>query len=107
VQLFWQVTLSIPILLIASLFFGPLVRDLEPLHVWALAFQILAVASFGFLFWFWLLKIYPATSVASFSFLSPVFSVALGVLLLGETAGFGLIGALALVTLGLFLVNRR
>ncbi|MEM8592515.1 MAG: DMT family transporter [Pseudomonadota bacterium] len=106
VQLFWQVFLSIPVLFAGALFFGPLVRELEPVHWYALAFQVFCIASFGFLFWFWLIKIYPATSVASFSFLSPVFSVMLGALLLGEEVGVGLIGALVLVTLGLILINR-
>lgn len=107
VQLFWQVLISVPVLFAGTLFFGPLVRDLEPMHWAALAFQIFVVASFGFLFWFWLIKIYPATSVASFSFLSPVFSVALGALLLGETVGPQLVGALVLVTTGLILINGR
>ncbi|MEO0484536.1 MAG: DMT family transporter [Pseudomonadota bacterium] len=106
VQLFWQVFLSIPLLVIAAVLSGPLVRELTVISWAALGFQVFAVASFGFLFWFWLIKIYPATSVASFSFLSPVFSVILGVLLLGEEAGVGLIGALVLVTLGLILTNR-
>ncbi|MEM9854199.1 MAG: DMT family transporter [Pseudomonadota bacterium] len=107
VQLFWQVFLSIPVLLVGALFFGPLLRDLQLVHVAALAFQIVAIASFGFLFWFWLIKIYPATSVASFSFLSPVFSVLLGALLLGEEVGANLLGALLLVSLGLVLINWR
>ncbi|MEM6276656.1 MAG: DMT family transporter [Pseudomonadota bacterium] len=107
VQLFWQVFLSIPVLMIGALFFGPLVRDLQPIHWIALAFQIFAIASFGFLFWFWLIKIYPATSVASFSFLSPPLAVLLAAVLLGERMGPELFGALALVTLGLFLINRR
>jgi len=107
VQLFWQVVGSIPVLLFASLFFGPFIRELEWLHWAGLGFQILCIASFGFLFWFWLLKIYPATSVASFSFLSPVFSVALGALILGEDVGINLLISLALVVLGLVLINRR
>ncbi|MEO1796964.1 MAG: DMT family transporter [Pseudomonadota bacterium] len=107
VQLFWQVFLSIPVLFVGALFFGPLVRELELIHWAALIFQIVAIASFGFLLWFWLIKIYPASSVASFSFLSPVFSVALGALLLGEEVGASLIGALLLVTLGLILINRK
>lgn len=107
VQLFWQVAGSIPILFLAALFFGPLVRDLQWVHWAGLGFQILCVASFGFLFWFWLLKIYPATSVASFSFLSPVFSVALGALLLDEDVGVNLLLSLLLVVIGLILINRR
>lgn len=106
-QLLWQLIVSAPILLVLSLFYGPLIRDLAPIHVAGLVYQILAIASFGFLAWFWLMKIYPAASVASFSFLSPVFSVLLGWLLLGEEIAFTIWLALALVASGLYLINRR
>lgn len=106
-QLLWQLLISAPLLLVASLFFGDLIRDLEAIHILGLAYQIVAIASFGFLFWFWLLKIYPASGVASFSFLSPVFSVLLGWLLLGEQIGASIWAALALVAVGLVLINRR
>lgn len=106
-QLLWQLLISAPLLLVASLFFGDLVRDLQPLHVAGLVYQIIAIASFGFLFWFWLLKIYPASGVASFSFLSPVFSVLLGWLILGEQIGLNIWAALGLVAVGLVLINRR
>lgn len=108
-QLLWQVAVSAPILLLAAPLMapvlGPLVRDPEPLHLAGLAFQIVVVVSAGFVFWLWLLTIYPASGVASFSFLSPVFGVGLGWLLLGEAVGGALIGALVLVALGLVLVN--
>ena len=71
-----------------------------------MTFQIVAIASGGFLFWFWLLKIYPASGVASFSFLSPIFGVAFGWLILGETIGLSLWAALGLVCAGLILINR-
>ena len=106
-QLLWQLLISAPLLLVAALFFGDLIRDLEPIHIAGLIYQILAIASFGFLFWFWLLKIYPASGVASFSFLSPVFSVLLGWLILGERIGLSIWVALALVAVGLVLTNRR
>lgn len=86
-QLLWQLLISAPVLLMMALFFGELVRDLTVLHVAGLIYQILAIATFGFLAWFWMMKIYPAASVASFSFLSPVFSVLLGWVLLGEEIG--------------------
>ncbi len=105
-QLLWQVTISAPILLVCSLFFGDLIRDLAPIHLWGLAFQIVVVVSAGFVFWLWLLSIYPASGVASFSFLSPVLSVGLGWLLLDETVGPNLLGALILVCIGLVLINR-
>ncbi|MEL6837650.1 MAG: DMT family transporter [Pseudomonadota bacterium] len=106
IQLFWQVAVSAPILLIAALFLGPLIRDLQPIHIAGLIFQIVVVVSAGFIFWLWLLSIYPASGVASFSFLSPVLSVALGWLLLGEEIGPSLIGALVLVAAGIVLINR-
>ena len=106
IQLFWQVVVSTPILLFAALFFGPLIRDLAPIHIAGLTFQIVVVVSAGFIFWLWLLSIYPASGVASFSFLSPVLSVGLGWLLLGESVGPNLIGALVLVALGIALINQ-
>jgi len=106
VQLMWQVVVSACLLLLVSPAFGPLVRDLQPIHIWGLGFQIVVIATFAFVLWFWLLSVYPASSVASFGFLSPVFGVAFGWLLLGESVGPGLLGALVLVAFGLWLSNR-
>jgi len=53
------------------------------------------------------MKIYPASSVASFSFLSPVFAVILGWLILDEKIDAQIWLALALVASGIFLINRR
>ncbi|UOA27074.1 DMT family transporter [Pseudosulfitobacter sp. DSM 107133] len=106
-QLLWQLIISAPVLLLAAPFFGDLMRDVLPIHMWGLTFQIFAVASFGYLSWFWLLTVYPASSVASFSFLSPVFAVILGWLLLGEHAGWTIWAALLLVAAGIYLINRK
>ena len=106
-QLFWQVLVSAPLLLLAAPFFGPLLRELEAIHLWGLAFQIVLVVSGGFIFWLWLLSLYPAGSVASFSFLSPVFGVLLGWILLDEEIGFSILSSLVLVAIGLILINRR
>ncbi|WP_373353172.1 DMT family transporter [Pseudoroseicyclus sp. CXY001] len=106
-QLLWQVLVSAPILLLLAPFFGPLIREFEPVHLIGIAFQIVVVVSFGFIFWLWLLSIYPAGGVASFSFLAPVFSVGLGWLVLGDHLSWRLFAALALVALGIVLINRR
>ena len=105
-QLFWQVLISGPVLIVASLFFGDLIRDLQPIHIAGLLFQIVVVVTAGFVFWLWLLSVYPASGVASFSFLSPVLSVFLGWLMLGEEVGSSLIVALILVAIGIVLINR-
>lgn len=106
VQLLWQLSISAPLLLIAALFFGPLLREPELIHWAGLAFQTVVIVSAGFLFWLWLLSIYQPSSVAAFSFLSPVFGVLLGWMLLGEEVGAGILVALALVCAGLVLINR-
>ncbi|NNK78938.1 MAG: DMT family transporter, partial [Litoreibacter sp.] len=105
-QMFYQVLISAPVLLFASLFFGPLIRELEPAHFLGLGFQIVIVVSAGFIIWMWLLSVYPAANVASFSFLSPVLGVLLGWALLGETIGISILGALCCVGVGIVLVNR-
>ena len=106
VQLVWQLAVSAPILLLLAPLFGPLLRGPEAIHFIGLGFQIVVIASFGFLLWLWLLGIYPAAQVASFSFLSPLFGVLFGALLLGEDLGPGLMLAAGLLATGLVLINR-
>ncbi len=107
VQLLWQLAISAPVLLIVAFLMGDTIRDVQPIHLWGMGFQIMCIASFGFLWWFWLLKRYPASGVASFSFLSPVLAVFFGWLILGETITAGVWAALVLVALGLVLINRK
>ena len=106
VQLLWQLSGSAVILICLAPLFGPLIRDLQPIHLWGLAFQIVVIASAGYAFWLWLLSIYPAAGVASFSFLAPIFGVAFGWLLLDETMSLSIALALILVCAGLILINR-
>lgn len=106
VQLFFQAAISAPLMLALAPFFGDLWRAPQPVHVVGLVFQGVCVMGLGFVIWLHLLSIYRASSVASFSFLSPAFSVALGWLLLGEHVGPGIWGALALVAVGIVLINR-
>ncbi len=106
-QLFWMVFVSAPLLLVASLFFGPLLRDIQPIHwVWVV-FQAGVVVAGGFVTWLWLLSVYPTSTVASSSFLTPIFALFLGHLIFGELLSPSLIGASALVSAGIVLVNRR
>ncbi|MEJ6501345.1 MAG: DMT family transporter [Rhodobacterales bacterium] len=106
-QLMYQLAVSSVILIPVSLFFGPLIRDLQPWHLGVFAVMVLGVVSIGFLVWFWVLSIYPPSDMASFSFLVPLFGVFFGWLILDEEVGLTLIGALALVSLGIVLINRR
>ena len=105
-QLMWQVLVSAPVLLLLAPAFGPLVRDLTAAHVAGLTFQIVFVVTLGFIGWLWLLSVYPASSVASFSFLIPIVSLFLGWQVLGEQVGPSLLAACALVAVGIVLINR-
>lgn len=106
VQLMWQVAVSAPILLVASLFFGPFIREFEPIHLAGLLFQIVVVVTFGFIGWLTFLSVYPASAVASFSFLGPIFGLGFGWALLNEPVGWPLLVALALVAAGIALITR-
>jgi drug/metabolite transporter (DMT)-like permease len=106
-QLLCMVAVSAPVLLLLSPAFGPLIRDLVPLHLGLLMFQSVIVVAAGFMFWLWLLSIYPAAGVASFSFLTPILGLSFGWMILGEPVSPGILGAGALVALGIVLINRR
>ena len=106
-QLAWMLLVSGPILLIASMFSGELVREFQVIHLWGLLFQSIVVAAGGFLFWLWLVSVYPASSVASFSFLSPIFTIFFGWLLLNEGLNFSFFIASSLVIFGLLCINKK
>lgn len=106
-QLFWMVLVSAPILLLVAPLFGPLIRDLQPAHIWWLIFQASVVVAGGFIAWLWLLSAYPAATVASFSFLTPIFALSLGAIVFSEPLTWALVGSAALVIAGIVIINRR
>ena len=87
--------------------FGPLIRDVTWIDWALLVFQAAVVVAGGFIARLWLLSVYPTSTVASFSFLSPVFAIFLGHFAFGESLSFGLLGAAALVSCGIVLINRK
>jgi drug/metabolite transporter (DMT)-like permease len=106
-QLFWMVLVSAPLLILAAPAFGPLIREITPWHILGLIFQSSVVVAGGFIFWLWLLSVYPTATVASFSFLTPVFAITLGAVLYDEAVTVPLGLAAALVAAGIALINRR
>jgi drug/metabolite transporter (DMT)-like permease len=105
-QLFWMVLVSAPILLLAAPLFGPLIRDLQALHVVGLVFQASVIVAGVFIAWLWLMSVYPSATVASFSFLTPILALGLGALIFGESITWAILGAAALVAGGIVLINR-
>jgi len=103
----YQVGLSIPILGIGALIAGERIPAVPgSLTISLLAFQAFWVVGLTFLLWFSLIKTYSASKLAAFTFITPLFGVVGGYLILGDqlTPAFGL--AALLVIAGLVLVNR-
>ena len=105
-QLLWMVMVSGPILICFSFFIEDPIRDFQIIHIWGLLFQSIVVVAGGFLFWLWLLSKYPASGVASFSFLTPIFTIFFGWLILSEVMTPDFIFAAFLVITGLILINK-
>ena len=105
-QLFWMVLVSGPILIAVSPLFGPLIRELQGVHVLLLLLQSSVVVAGGFIAWLWLMSVYPSSTVASFSFLTPVLALILGATFFGETLNLAILGAVVLVGAGIILINR-
>lgn len=105
-QLLWMVTVSAPILLVVSPAFGPLIRDVQPIHIAELLVQGVVIVPGAFITFLWLMSVYASTTVASFSFLTPIFGLAIGRLVLSEPLGLRIVGACFLVGAGILLINQ-
>jgi len=105
--LLYQLAVSAVVLPIGSLIKGePGIVLMTPLIAGSLVYQTVWVAFATYLTWFWLIRHYPPSRLASFTFLTPLFGVLAGGLLLGEPITGGLLMALVLVGSGIYLVNR-
>jgi drug/metabolite transporter (DMT)-like permease len=106
-MLLYQLGVSGIVLPPASYLLGePGITDLTPSVVLAFAYTFTIVAFVSYIAWFWLVRNYPPTRVTAFTFLSPVFGVMAGNLMLGEAFTVSLGVALTLIAYGIFLVNR-
>jgi drug/metabolite transporter (DMT)-like permease len=81
------------------------VTALSASTLWAMAYQIVMVAFISYLAWFWLLTRYLAGRLLVFSFLTPLFGVWFGMLLLGDQPSLHFFIAAAMVVAGIVLVN--
>jgi drug/metabolite transporter (DMT)-like permease len=105
--LLYQLAVSAVVLPLGSLVKNePGIVLMTPLIVGSLVYQTVWVAFITYLAWFWLIRHYPPSRLASFTFLTPLFGVIAGGVLLNEPITGSLVLALVLVGLGIFLVNR-
>jgi drug/metabolite transporter (DMT)-like permease len=107
--LFYQVFFSAPLLFIISIIMEEhTVLDLSWVGGFSVFYQCIIVAFLSYLVWFELIHRYPVSLLHAFSFFTPVFGVFLsGAVILREKISSSLLIALALVSLGMVLINRR
>ena len=105
--LFYQLAWSAPVLGLAAWMAGEAMpQTLSAGLAASMLYQAVVVAFASYLVWFWLIRHYPATRVAAFGFLTPLFGLLFGAWLLGEPVSARLLMALLGVAVGLVLVNR-
>lgn len=105
--LFYQLTVSAATLPFISMLLGePGVMAWSAVAVASLFYQSAIVSFASYLTWFWLLRRYLAARLSVFTFLTPLFGVITGVLVLSEPLRPIFLGAVALVGAGIYLVNR-
>jgi drug/metabolite transporter (DMT)-like permease len=104
--LLYQLAVGCVLLLGAAVVSGQATRVSMTAVAWtSLLFQGVVVSFASYLVWFWLLRRYVASQVAVFSFMSPLFGVTFGVLVLHEPVdAFFAVGA-ALVLAGITVVT--
>jgi drug/metabolite transporter (DMT)-like permease len=104
--LLWQLGVSAVALGLGGLLAGEAWPRQVSAAAWGLLlFQMLVVSFASYLMWFWLVRHYPATRVAAFTLLTPVFGLLAGVGLLGEPLTLRLATALLAVCAGIAIVN--
>lgn len=106
--LFYQLAVAFVLLLAYAL----AVVDLDPLRwspiaIGSIVLQGVVVSFFTYLTWFWLLRRYLASNMAVFSFMTPLFGVTFGVLVLDEPLTLNFIIGAALVLSGITLVSSE
>jgi O-acetylserine/cysteine efflux transporter len=107
----WTCLLSLPVLLCASLAFEHPTWQAMTVVSWkawaALGFAALGASIFAHTGYFYLVQKYPVTSVAPLTTLSPIFSITLGVLILGDQLTGRLLAGGLCTLLGVFIITLR
>ncbi len=106
--LFYQVATSAAVSPLLSLALGETWSWQFTAFAWtSLLLQTVVGAFASYLAWMWMLGRYPATKISVFVFFTPLFALIFGALWLRESVTPHLVMALALVAVGIVLVNRK
>jgi drug/metabolite transporter (DMT)-like permease len=103
--LLFQLVGAFVILLGASIAFGQTKFNPTPLAIGSLIFQTFVISSASFLIWFSLLRKYLASRLGVLSFMTPMFGIIFGVLLLHEPLEMSFLAGSVLVVVGILLVS--
>lgn len=107
-SLFYQLSVTALVCPVLSLALGETWSFDYSALAWGSVFLQTAVGAFAsYLAWMWMLRHYPATQMATFTFLTPLFALVFGVVLLGEPLTLQLVLALLGVAAGIVLVSRK
>jgi drug/metabolite transporter (DMT)-like permease len=103
----YQVAVSIPILGAASWISGETITHVPgALSVSLLAYQAIWVVGCTFVIWFALVKVYSASKLSAFTFITPLFGVVAAYFIMHDTLTIAFGVAALLVIAGLYLVNK-
>jgi drug/metabolite transporter (DMT)-like permease len=104
--LLYQLVVCVPIVTLGALVFGERITAMPSAVAFgSLAYQTVVVGT-TFSLWFALIVKFSASRLSAFTFLTPLFGVAAGHLVLGEPLTPAFVVAVLLVATGLILVNR-
>ena len=105
--LFYQLLIAFLLLFPLAFAMGQASIHWTPFAIGSLLFHTIIVSFASYLIWFWLLKEYLASRLGVFSFLTPLFGVLFGVILLKEKIELNFIVGTVLVMLGIMVVSMQ
>ncbi|MFK3694276.1 DMT family transporter [Serratia bockelmannii] len=103
--LLFQLTGACVLLSLLAIATGNLHVVLSPVAWSSLLFQTVIVSFFSYLIWFSLLRRYQASSLGILTFMTPVFGILAGVVILGEPLQIEFVLGAVLIVLGLIVVS--
>lgn len=72
----------------------------------AFIYQSIVIAFFSYVLWFWMIHTFPVSRLAAFTFLTPIFGVILGGIVLGDPLPVALWIGLGCIAAGIYMVNK-
>ena len=106
-QLLYQLIVSGIILLPISFLFNDFIRDMNISLVLIFLFQVTIIMCLGFIGWLWVMSRYSASSTSSFAFLTPIFGVLFGWLIMDDNINLQIYFSLFLTCMGIYMINAK